>query len=352
MKTDRDDIVIAGGGIAGFAAAIGASSSGRRVIILEKSDVMGGNATRANVGTICGAFYQYPDQFLQVGYPFTKLFVAQLAERCGTTPMRHNELVIIPYEWSTLQVLIQQRLSEHSIEVMRDTAITAASATVERLTITTVRHGVTQTLEPHAIIDCSGNAAIASLLGFETLSDQQYQAASQVFRVNHVTAADEYSLAMSIKRAILQLDGEQSGNTPTAFDIIPGSLRNGAVDIKLTLPDIITDETDLDDVHRRAVERIQLIFPLLTTAVHSLSGAAIVQIFPQLGVRVLKRSKGKVVLSEDDIIGNRRCDDALAIGTWPMEERSYDGKVKLRFPATNEGYDIPAHCLQSVQSPR
>jgi hypothetical protein len=351
VKIDPDDIVIAGGGVAGFAAAIGASSSGRRVVMLEKSPITGGNATLANVGTICGAFYQLPDRFVAVGYPFTKTFVLELAKRCGTSPLRHSELTIVPYEWSILQTMIHELLTEHKVEVSRETTIAGATRRGNRLCMTIEKHGSTEAFIPHAIVDCTGNAVISSLLGFETLGDKTYQAASQVFRVRRVAEANEFALALSIKRAALQLDAGQSDDPRMAFDIIPGSLRNNAVDIKLTLSAVITDRTDFMEIQRQAVDRITRVFPILASNVLYLQDASIEHIFPQLGVRVLRRSKGKFILGEQDIIQNRRFDDCVAIGTWPLEEWDYSGRVHLRFAATNDGYDIPARCLQSEESP-
>jgi hypothetical protein len=172
-----------------------------------------------------------------------------------------------------------------------------------------------------------------------------------VFRVRRVAEANEFALALSIKRAALQLDAGQSDDPRMAFDIIPGSLRNNAVDIKLTLSDVITDRTDFMEIQRQAVDRITRVFPILASNVLYLQDASIEHIFPQLGVRVLRRSKGKFILGEQDIIQNRRFDDCVAIGTWPLEEWDYSGRVHLRFAATNDGYDIPARCLQSEESP-
>jgi fumarate reductase flavoprotein subunit len=49
MKQHNPDILIVGGGIAGFAAAIGASEENRQVIIIDKNTQLGGNATQSNV---------------------------------------------------------------------------------------------------------------------------------------------------------------------------------------------------------------------------------------------------------------------------------------------------------------
>ena len=52
-------------------------------------------------------------------------------------------------------------------------------------------------------------------------------------------------------------------------------------------------------------------------------------------------------MTREDVIGGRKFDDAIAIGTWPIEEWRYDGSVIMQFPESSDGYDIPASCLSS-----
>src|SRR5260221_6489339 len=48
------DVVVVGGGSAGLAAAITAARLGARTALIERYGFLGGNATSAWVGTVCG----------------------------------------------------------------------------------------------------------------------------------------------------------------------------------------------------------------------------------------------------------------------------------------------------------
>ena len=48
------DVLVIGGGAAGVAAAVAAGHAGARVMLLERYGFLGGLATTAQVGTICG----------------------------------------------------------------------------------------------------------------------------------------------------------------------------------------------------------------------------------------------------------------------------------------------------------
>ena len=50
------DVVIAGGGASGLAAAVSASELGAKVLIIEKAGVVGGNLTIGHIGPMMGDY--------------------------------------------------------------------------------------------------------------------------------------------------------------------------------------------------------------------------------------------------------------------------------------------------------
>ena len=75
MRSLDTDIVIIGAGIAGCSAAIAAAKENKKVIVVERSENIGGNATQSNVGTICGAYYRSFSEYPRIaGYSFSNEF--------------------------------------------------------------------------------------------------------------------------------------------------------------------------------------------------------------------------------------------------------------------------------------
>jgi hypothetical protein len=257
----------------------------------------------------------------------------------------------IPYEWSALQKIVNEELANRQVICLTGSKLIEADVAGNKITRLIVSlDDKSITINPSAIVDCSGNGAISALLGLEMIRDEVYQAASQLFRVKNVVCSGEYQLEVAIKRATLRLIKEgQRKVSPSAISLVPGSLRDGHVDLKYTLPDRITDDPASHDQARiHALESIAQLFPTLKENVDYLASASVEFTFPQLGVRVNERSRGKYVLTERDVLIGRKFEDAIAIGTWPIEEWGYDGKVTMQFPATDNGYDIPATCLLSA----
>lgn len=64
-QTNRYDVIVAGGGSAGVAAALGALKAGAKVLLIERGGSLGGQATNANVASYCG-FYTRGENARQV----------------------------------------------------------------------------------------------------------------------------------------------------------------------------------------------------------------------------------------------------------------------------------------------
>jgi flavin-dependent dehydrogenase len=54
--TEHYDVIVAGGGSGGVAAAVGASRAGARTLLIERGPCLGGAATLRNVVTYCGLY--------------------------------------------------------------------------------------------------------------------------------------------------------------------------------------------------------------------------------------------------------------------------------------------------------
>jgi len=353
MIPSATDILIVGSGISGFAAAIAAARENKKVVILEKSSSIGGDSTLTNVGTICGSFLRsFSGKPQAVGYRFCMDFLNALQAKYpeSKSTLYHEGLYIIPYEWSILQQLMNEMLTRYNVTVLTNTELIQVNRNknnIEGVTIQTSSQTANINLE--SIIDCSGNGIVSMLAKASLIQESTYQAASQVFRVTNIPIDNEFTLNMSIKRMMMQKIKEN--NWPDCYlslSAVPGSLRDHTVDLKLTLPEEISDSSEvIKTIQEKAHRRIQEIFPVLQQHLNSFKSASLEYIFPSLGVRVQQRSKGQYVLTEEDVMSCKKSKEGIAIGTWPIEEWTTDGKLHLDYFTTDDGYDIPAGCLLS-----
>ncbi|HEY8934019.1 MAG TPA: FAD-dependent oxidoreductase, partial [Cyclobacteriaceae bacterium] len=274
----------------------------------------------------------------------------QKADHKAVSYMYTQGLYIIPYEWSVLQNVYIEMLKQANVECLLNASLVDVKRNDKKIiSITVLQNDTLFTIHCDCIIDCSGQALVSQKAGIETIKENSYQAASQIFRLNTVSDTNEFSLNMALKLAIAKRMEEM--NWPTSYksiSIVPGSLRGNRVDLKLTLPEIITDEFIRNkDFVVKTHKRVEELFSILKHEVSSLADSSLEIIFPQPGIRVVQRSKGKYILNETDVMSCKKTPDGIAIGTWPIEEWSHDGTLKMEYFEADKGYSIPAGCLIS-----
>ena len=94
------DVLVIGGGAAGVAAAVAAGRAGTKVILLERYGFLGGLATTAQVGTICGLYLRDTAgaEAVPVAGGFANEFASRLQEAGDTKPICVDRgLWVLPY---------------------------------------------------------------------------------------------------------------------------------------------------------------------------------------------------------------------------------------------------------------
>ena len=347
MEHIQADITIIGAGVAGFSAAMAASKEGKKVVLLEKSSRVGGNAVQSNVGTICGAYYRSQSEPPKaISHPFLQQFITDL----GRNPIQHIEgLWVVPYDVHVLEAYMKEQLEQQHIQLELNAEVHEVSKSNKRIdkVIAQTPSGE-KVFESTAFVDCSGNGVISQLAGLDMISSNQYQFAAQVFRVSNITAENEYSLNFALKKwAIKSLKSKEWQADYTSLSVVPGSLRNGAVDLKFSLPITITDKTTQEALNKEARASVENIFKQIKIHIPSFEDAQLKEVFSEAGIRVQQRSMGQYILMEKNVLGTEKFQKNIATGTWPMEEWDENGKVKMTYFAENEAYEIPEGCLRS-----
>jgi hypothetical protein len=346
------DVVVLGGGAAGVAAAVAAATKGAKVILIERNAYLGGKATAAQVGTVCG-LYKFntttSSEYIVKG--FAKEFAETLKEISGTSPLHNAEgLHYLPYNIDAFKNLCLQLLEEHKVEILFNT--TLGNAVIENSAVQSVNTttGNTDTqIQLQSIIDCSGNSIISQLANLPLITSEQYQAAAQVFTLQGVTENNEPRLGMILMKALRTAIDENK--LPDFYDrvyIVQGSLKNNLVSLKLGIPVPVTySPQNLQELKKSADDFVKTLTAFLITAVPSFKNASINNIAPEVGTRVGMRTMGKYILTEQDVLQCKKFNDAVANGSWPIEEWEQHKKVKMRYFNTGDFYQIPSGCLQS-----
>jgi hypothetical protein len=342
------DIVILGGGIAGYAAAMALEN--KDVLLIEKSSALGGATTQSNVGTLCGLYFQNEAPAL-IHHPFCKRFVGELFIHDNKAKLLSlaGNLHVISYEWSNLQRMMTKHLTSRKTKLMFNSSVKAIETTASEITSVTVEENENaKTIACRRLIDCTGIGQAAQLINHEMITDNTYQSAAQVFRLKGVTQSNEYSLNMALKRVMMR--NTSQNNFPVSYlglSVVPGSLRSHHVDLKLPLAEVINDSNDQQARLQNEIDRNLAKLISTIREIESLRDTELELVFPSPGIRIQQRPLGQSILTEQDVRGCKKNNEGVAIGTWPIEEWDYNGKVSMEHLQDNEGYFIAATCLMS-----
>lgn len=346
------DIVVLGGGSAGVAAAVAAARKGLKVVIIERNAYLGGKATAAEVGTVCGLYrFSKKEESTYIVNGFAKEFAEKLQAESKSTPLHAPEGVhYLPYSIDAFKNICAEFIRVHKIKVQYNAVL--KNVTLEQHTIKSVSiiaNGVPVTIGLKALIDCSGDSIISQAANLPLIKSEKYQAAAQVFTMEGVAVQSEARLGMILMKALRSaIDKELLGDFYDRVYVVQGSLKNNCVSLKVGIPIAVTYAPgNLEELKTVAHSLVVNLSQFLISNVAAFENAHIKNIAPEVGIRVGQRSTGKYILMEEDVLNCRKFENAVANCSWPIEIWEQDRRVNMRYFSLDDHYQIPADCLQS-----
>jgi len=354
LQTIETDILIIGGGSAGVAAAVASASFNQKVTLIERLEYLGGKATAAEVGTICGLYkYKKINTSEYIVNGFAKQFAEELASLSSSSPL-HNVygLHYLPYNISAYKNLCLQLMQKNHVNVLFNSHVIEVQVTNQLVKSVFVQSkNETIQINCKSIIDCSGNSCISQLGKLPLIKSETYQAAAQVFTLKGIGQTIESNMNLvlikELKKAILNNQLDDSFKNIT---IVQGSYHNDCVSFKLGIPIIVTNSKDnLEKLREKAIEMIHQFITHFATHVDLFKNATLQHVASEVGVRVGVRPVGKYILTEEDVLSCKKFDTAIANCSWPIEEWKEDKGVVMHYFNHDDFYQIPADCLKSSQ---
>ncbi len=340
------DVLVAGGGVAGVAAAVAAARTGCRVILVEKEAVLGGTGTRGMLHTICGLYLNSktePAETLNGG--LVREIVAALEARAPQRkPVRIGKVFVLPYAPVDLQhILTTLCQSESNLTVMYRATLQAASAAEGRVTSVTADHaGEAPRILPQVAVDWTGNGDLACMAGAgsDLSPADEIQLAGYSACVRGVQESDD-SLALKVPYVLAGLVAEGQIAPELRFTTFARGDVSGEGSLKFNIPAGGNDEF----VREEAERALKLLADRLPAFRDAAIDATSQEVFP----RESRRIQGEYILTAEDVLAARKFPDGVVRNAWPIELWDPKRGPVYRYVPTGDYYEIPFRCLTVKQ---
>ncbi len=380
------DVLVAGGGSAGVAAAVRAARSGSSVVLVEKNTFLGGMATGALVTPMM-------KNALDAKSILTKGLFLEICDRLvktggGATFKDGNPGWFNPevYKWVLDEICIEAK-----VKLMFDNQIISSEVSSKNYItrIFLLNKGGCFSISAKEFIDCTGDGDLMYLSGvsYESGENDNCQAMSLRFMMSGInlhefakwleindksgdspvyyldngdvllssayTFEREWALKPFFDAALKNNDLKKEDAAYFQLFSVPGSYGLIAFNCpRLTPKDKSLNPLNNEDTSLLLIECRQMIKRISNFCKKYLPGfnkSYVCQIAPLIGVRESRRLLGQYVLTSDDILNGKKFEDAIADSNWPIDIHTSTlvrGGIPLRHPPKGDYYQIPLRIIK------
>ena len=316
------DIAVIGGGAAGIAAAVSAARTGRTTILLDQRAAAGGTGGFSGLTTLCGLFDDQGD-FLNAG--FAREFAERLSE--NGVPTRDPDLMKMGRVWVLRYRPERFRAAAASVFAMTPHLQTRWNAPLSGVVVEGNRVVSLNGLRVGAVIDCSGTAEVARVLGLDCLAtDETTQAPAVIFPLCNVKR--ELNSTAAVAQVLLPL--ARAGFPPLSFQT---GFKPDEVTVKFAGPaEQVGDAISFLQTNVSGFENCRT--PLTEFKATQRAGRMVI---------------GRYLLTGADVLAGRQFSDAVARCAWPIEQWSAGGVARYRYLPAGTHYEIPARSLRAAR---
>ncbi|MCZ9352771.1 FAD-dependent oxidoreductase [Streptomyces mutabilis] len=378
----RCDVLVVGGGPAGFAAAVGAADTGADVVLVERYGFLGGNATAALVMPLMSfhnehkqaAFTEAGDTARLLptdhgeGEPVVAGVLWQLLDRLtgrgGCLPPSPKTGYTVPFDPELFKFSLLEMMDEAGVRMLFHSFASGALPLDDgsgwRVVFETKSGPVV--IDAGVVVDGTGDGDVATACGapyeIGRPEDGLVQPMTLMFRVADFSRPD---FADYVRE-----NPDQWRGVHGLWDLIEEARAAG--ELRLPREDILffatphprevavnstrvnrvlgTSVWDLTRAEYAARRQLAQIDRFLRTRVPGFEESYVVQSGTHIGVRESRRVLGDYQLTGHDILAARTFPDVIAHGAYPVDIHNPrgSGTVLKRVPR-GSFYDIPLRCL-------
>lgn len=342
------DVIVCGGGSAGFAAAIAASRTGAKTTLIEYHGCLGGVWTAGLLSNI-------------IDYQNKPGIMKELVHQLEKSDAQYSAKV---YDAELMKLVLEQMCLEAGVEIRLHTRVAAAyKGSDNKLEyIVTESFSGREAWKAKVFIDCTGNGDLAAQAGCgfdlghpETGKTQPMSLMAILVGLNEETLVAEGFM------------GAKGRTTEESKRKLHDEIKRGGVDASYTMPTFFgvrpgmiammanhqygVSAIDAAQISKATIEARREVSQIVD-GLRSLGGvwsnARIAVTGSQIGIREGRRIHGLYTLTGDDLIKGARFDDAVCRATFTVDVHSLEKNAGGGYGSHGikaKPYDIPLRSL-------
>ncbi|ANE41888.1 FAD-binding protein [Fervidobacterium ngatamarikiense] len=363
------DVTVFGAGLAGVSAAVTAQRLGKKVILIEQSSVVGGNAT---AGLVNPFMRFWLDNQLLCGDFFEEL-ITDLRKRDG--------IIENCFDSEVLRLVLMEKLQSVDI-LFRAIPISVRDSKDEKSGLKRIEKVVVKTAlgneyEIHSklFVDATGDGSFSYLAGCSYDSGDETthenQGTTLMFTLANVDfekvreyvrrEPENFFKWVSPNSKVLSVGGyfkevrkakEDGLNYPVDyffFNQLPGT---GRVTVNTTHVWVkTTDDFEISKALKDLHKQVETVYTFAKRYVPGFENCYVEKIATYLGVRESRRIRGLYTFSEDDVIRKSRFEDGVVKAVYGIDVhkkiQTSNSKNTSEVPRYEDYYEIPLRSLIS-----
>lgn len=348
------NLVVAGGGLSGVAAAVSAAREGLKVLLVEKSGCLGGAISNNLVYPFMPYWTRNSEDKNAAKKYLSQGIFKEMKER-------HDKYVddCKDHEFNSeyFKIVLDDMTSEAGVDVLFHGIVYAVKTDGRNLTeVEVTAKAQNITVQADFFIDATGDGELFYLAGCDyqlgRKSDGLCQPMTTCFRMSGVDldlfTADRPRLQKLYKEK--QAKGEITNpreNILVFFGVGEDVLHFNSTRVVKLDPTNPFDVSKAEVIARKQIHELISFLRENSDAFHE---SALISVAVDIGVRESRKLKGVHILTDDELINCTRFEDSIALGNYDIDIHSPTGTgTSHRYFSDGEFYTIPYRSLLPVE---
>ena len=332
------DLIVAGGGVAGVAAAVSAAREGLRVLLAEQTGVTGGAMTNALV------------------YPFMRYTLRKSGRVLAAglfAEMQERWKAYRDTSWETYKLVFDDLLSEAGAEVLFHAQlfdVTTKDRQVTEISVATCAGK--RSLRARMFIDATGDGELFYLAGCDCQLGRQEdgfcQPMTTCFRLGNVDIARFQAERPMLEERYRARQAEGKITNPRENILVFFGLGEGIVHFNTTrvIRHDPTDPAALSRAEMIARRQVWEMVEFLREESEAFSHCTLLSLANRIGVRESRKLKGVHILTAEELERGVYFPDTVALGNYGVDIHNPTGTgTTVHYLSDEAYYSIPYRSL-------